>query len=37
MAEEPPTTGEHTSLGPMEFIDLRTGERVLATTGELTA
>ena len=37
MAEEPPTTGEHTSLGPMEFIDLRTGERMLATTGEFTA
>ncbi len=36
MAEEPPTTGEHTSLGPMEFIDLRTGESVQATTGDLT-
>ncbi len=36
MAEEPPTTGEHTPLGPMELIDLRTGESVLATTGDLT-
>ncbi len=36
MAEEPPTSGEHKQLAPMEFIDLRTGERVLATTGDLT-
>ena len=37
MAEEPPTTGEHQPLGPMEFIDFRTGERMAATTGELVA
>ncbi len=37
MAEEAPTTGEHQVLGPMEFIDVRTGERMPATTGELVA